>query len=110
MTTEPQHSDEIGAVPRCSFVGEKASGYEDRCGLDEGHDGPHMAAVYTLLVDLDPRCKGTLGSRPSWMSPDQYDPCRCRLDRGHDGPHWCEHLGSPDPRASVTGSEVEAPR
>lgn len=34
----------------------------------------------------DPRCTGTLGSRPGWMSPDQYDPCRCRLDRGHDGP------------------------
>lgn len=47
---------------------------------------------------LGGRCHGTLGSRPEWMSPDQYDPCRCRLEDGHDGPHWCEHLGSPDPR------------
>lgn len=41
------------------------------------------------------RCSGTLGSRPSWMSPDQYDPCRCTLVVGHDGPHTCEHEGGP---------------
>lgn len=40
---------------------------------------------------LDGRCDGTLGGRPSWMSPDQYDPCRCDLPRGHEGPHECEH-------------------
>lgn len=49
-------------------------------------------------AEVDPRCTGTLGSRPEWMSPGQYDPCRCRLDAGHDGPHWCEHLDEPDPR------------
>jgi len=44
---------------------------------------------------VDQRCTGTLGSRPSWMNPDQYDaaggPCRCDLTAGHDGPHECEH-------------------
>lgn len=103
------HSGEKGPPARCSFVGEKSNGYDDRCGLAEGHDGMHMAAVYTLLTDLDPRCKGTLGSRPEWMGVDQYDPCRCRLDRGHDGPHWCEHLGSPDPRAAQSGSRCTHP-
>jgi hypothetical protein len=53
------------------------------------------------------RCTGTLGSRPEWMSPDQYDPCRCRLDAGHDGPHWCEHLGAPDPRLSAPDEATE---
>lgn len=48
----------------------------------------------------DGRCRGTLGTRPGWMSPDQYDPCRCYLDRGHAGPHWCDHLDTPDPRES----------
>jgi len=39
----------------------------------------------------DPRCSRTLGSRPEWMSPDQYSPCRCRRRKDHDGPHACEH-------------------
>jgi hypothetical protein len=50
------------------------------------------AIVRRLRVRMDPRCKGTLGERPSWMSPDQFDPCRCTLPRGHDGDHECEHL------------------
>jgi len=37
------------------------------------------------------RCSGTLGSRPSWMSEGQYDPCRCKLPGGHSGEHACEH-------------------
>lgn len=89
---------------RCQFEGERADGAPRgivQCGLPGGHDGMHQAVTYIALTDPDPRCRGTLGSRPSWMSPDQYDPCRCRLDRGHDGPHWCEHLGSPDPRVAV---------
>jgi len=48
-------------------------------------------AVNQASVVLDPRCRGTLGRRPDWMSPDQYDPCRCDLTTGHDGPHECEH-------------------
>lgn len=54
--------------------------------------------VRELRVRMDPRCQRTIGSRPSWMSPDQYDPCRCRLGRSHEGDCWCEHLDSPDPR------------
>jgi hypothetical protein len=54
--------------------------------------------VRRLYVRMDPRCKGTLGQRPSWMSPDQYDPCRCTLPRDHEGDHACEHtaVSSPD--------------
>lgn len=37
------------------------------------------------------RCEYDLGTRPYWMSPDQYDPCRCLLPDGHDGPHQCTH-------------------
>ena len=37
------------------------------------------------------RCIDTLGSRPSWMGVDQYDPCRCKLPNGHDGDHLCSH-------------------
>jgi len=29
-------------------------------------------------------CWAVVGSRPTWMSPDQYDPCNCRLPKGHD--------------------------
>lgn len=39
----------------------------------------------------DLRCVGTVGSKPWWMSHDQYDPCRCILPPGHDGDHVCEH-------------------
>lgn len=39
----------------------------------------------------DSRCTHDLGRRPSWMSPDQYDPCRCLLPKGHDGEHECSH-------------------
>ncbi len=39
----------------------------------------------------DPRCTVDVGSRPSWMSPDQYDPCRCLLPKGHVGNHTCGH-------------------
>jgi len=51
---------------------------------------------------VDPRCTGTLGSRPSWMSPGQYDPCRCDLTTGHDGPHECEHTRA-DPQPDTGG-------
>lgn len=39
----------------------------------------------------DPRCTVDVGSRPGWMSPDQYDPCRCTLPKDHDGAHACAH-------------------
>lgn len=85
-----------------------------RCTRPEGHDGDHSATVTiprtVTWPEPDPRCTGTLGSRPDWMSPDQYDPCRCRLDAGHEGAHWCEHLGSPDPRLDAdSASRREAP-
>lgn len=35
------------------------------------------------------RCGVDAGSRPYWMSPDQYDPCPCALAPGHEGPHRC---------------------
>jgi hypothetical protein len=38
------------------------------------------------------RCQGTLGRRPEWMSPDQWDGCRCLLEVGHDGPCECIHV------------------
>ena len=37
------------------------------------------------------KCGKDVGSRPSWMSPDQYDPCRCLLGLGHDGGCACSH-------------------
>jgi hypothetical protein len=40
------------------------------------------------------RCAGTLGSRPWWMSPDQYDPCRCTLLASHEGDHQCAHTAA----------------
>lgn len=36
------------------------------------------------------RCGVDVSSRPSWMSGDQYDPCRCVKPRGHLGPHKCK--------------------
>lgn len=51
------------------------------------------------------RCLGTLGKRPSWMSPDQYDPCRCELPNGHDGDHRCEHGTEPNRHPGVKGTE-----
>lgn len=36
-------------------------------------------------------CGKDAGARPSWMSPDQYDPCQCRLPLGHEGGHQCKH-------------------
>lgn len=39
----------------------------------------------------DERCTETLGTKPWWMSPDQYDPCRCWLAAGHEGDHQCDH-------------------
>ena len=56
----------------------------------------------------DERCGGTLGRRPYWMSPDQYDPCRCDLPAGHDpspddpSGHSCEHVRAP---SHPTGEE-----
>jgi hypothetical protein len=47
----------------------------------------------------DPRCTVDVGSRPSWMSPDQYDPCRCTLPRGHEGAHACEHTIAKEAKA-----------
>jgi len=46
--------------------------------------------------DLCPRCStfkcaGTVGRRPEWMSPGQYDACLCVLVASHDGPHRCKH-------------------
>lgn len=38
------------------------------------------------------KCGKGLGSRPSWMSPDQYDPCPCLLDLGHEGDCACSHV------------------
>lgn len=37
------------------------------------------------------RCTVDVGSRPYWMSPDQYDPCRCKRPAGHELPHACDH-------------------
>lgn len=60
------------------------------------YDVTGMVSDLTVLTErvearMDPRCKGTLGDRPGWMSPDQFDPCRCLLPRNHDGDHECEH-------------------
>ncbi len=48
--------------------------------LDVGDDAPTPT-----------RCDKPVGSRPSWMGVDQYDPCRCMLARGHLGGCVCEH-------------------
>jgi hypothetical protein len=56
------------------------------------------AVLDALNEMLDPRCRGTLGDRPSWMSPDQFDPCRCTLPRDHEGAHACEHTEAEDAR------------
>lgn len=48
------------------------------------------------LGELPERCPATLGERPSWMSPGQYDPCHCRLPNGHDGDHECSHGTEPN--------------
>lgn len=64
-------------------------------GLDpERHD------LVEAIATAAPRCEGTLGERPWWMSPGQHDPCRCRLKVDHPadltderGGHWCEHIG-----------------
>ena len=37
------------------------------------------------------RCTHDVGRRPSWMSPDQYDPCTCTLLAGHEPPCRCIH-------------------
>lgn len=55
-----------------------------------------LAAETRRLLDaatpgVPERCIDTLGSRPSWMGVDQYDPCRCKLPNGHDGDHLCSH-------------------
>ena len=50
------------------------------------------AILRRLQVRMDPRCKATLGERPGWMSPDQYEACRCTLPRDHEGEHACEHV------------------
>lgn len=55
------------------------------------------------------RCSGTLGSKPWWMSWDQYDPCPCLLPEGHDGDHWCEHLDTPDPRKNGSHAPADNP-
>lgn len=40
-------------------------------------------------------CPGTVGSKPWWMSRDQYNadggPCPCLLDAGHEPPCVCDH-------------------
>jgi hypothetical protein len=37
------------------------------------------------------KCGGTVGQRPGWMSPDQYDPCMCVLAFEHEGDCVCKH-------------------
>lgn len=62
------------------------------CGSDNDQKCPNpLSCDDDGCERLDPRCRGKLGSRPSWMSPDQYDPCRCDQPKGHDGPHQCQH-------------------
>ena len=36
-------------------------------------------------------CPLPVGSRPYWMSEDQWDPCACILLKDHDGPCECSH-------------------
>lgn len=53
----------------------------------------HVVAPIRKFLDKrsDPRCTVDVGSRPGWMSPDQYDPCRCTLPKDHEGAHACAH-------------------
>lgn len=41
------------------------------------------------------RCGRDAGTRPSWMSPYQYDPCPCVRPRGHDGKCGCADHDKP---------------
>ena len=48
----------------------------------------------TVLVKrdvIDATCVRDVGKRPSWMSPDQYEPCSCTLKAGHEPPCICKH-------------------
>lgn len=58
--------------------------------VTEGRGGPRWPHRSLSGVVLG-RCPHDLGRRPSWMSPDQYDPCQCLLAAGHEGEHECEH-------------------
>lgn len=71
-------------------------------GFEAGSERPEDAgdgdAMYQAFRDWqdfeyppDPRCKHEF-PLPSWVGPDQADPCRCDLPTGHDGPHLCDHL------------------
>lgn len=48
-------------------------------------------AVLVARVRHETRCPRDVGKRPSWMSPDQYDPCQCVLTAGHQPPCRCRH-------------------
>lgn len=80
---------------------EKALGSAYRCLLlfDAGEHLAHdcvsiKRCADALKVETEPtpeRCRFEF-PLPSWMSPDQDDPCRCDLLEGHKGDHSCEHL------------------
>lgn len=37
-------------------------------------------------------CGKDVGSKPWWMSADQFDPCHCKLPKNHADICRCEHM------------------
>lgn len=56
-----------------------------------------------------PTCGRDLGSRPSWMSPDQYDPCPCVLPEGHDGDCACSCKATDDASSQTAAKPEQGP-
>lgn len=51
--------------------------------------GLALLRVVAETYGLRETCGRDVGSRPTWMSPDQYDPCPCLLPIGHEAACQC---------------------
>lgn len=47
---------------------------------------------YGNMTETQELCPFPVGSKPYWMSEDQWEPCSCIYLKNHDGPCKCSHL------------------
>lgn len=75
-----------------------------------------MASAHERRYHRPALCGLPVGSKPSWMGVDQYDPCKCILPTDHEPPCKCSHqvrdsptLRPPREWASLEGLRILDP-
>jgi len=73
---------------RATYQSLRSRGFSHEIALGDALDGVGVDDVREAAKTL---CWKSVGSKPWWMSEDQFSPCKCLLGQNHDGECKCEH-------------------